>query len=109
MPSFRCARMRVRKQCKNEKCAGQVCVEMVKRVAKSALLCIRGANDDIQPTVDDMQPTVDDMQPTVDDMQPTVDDMQPTVDDIQPTVDDMQCGALMIYIRGRMMRYRYAD
>jgi hypothetical protein len=73
--------MRVRKQCKNEKCAGQVCVEMVKRVAKSALLCIRGANDEIQPTVDDMQ----------------------------PTVDDMQCGALMIYIRGRMMRYRYAD
>ena len=88
MPSFRCARMRVRKQCKNKKCAGQVCDEMVKRVAKSALLCIRGANDDIQPTVDDMQPTVD---------------------DIQPTVDDMQCGALMIYIRGRMMRYRYAD
>ena len=81
MPSFRCARMRVRKQCKNEKCAGQVCVEMVKRVEKSALLCIRGANDEIQPTVDDMQ----------------------------PTVDDMQCGALMIYIRGRMMRYRYAD
>ena len=88
MRSFRCPRMRVRKQCKNEKCAGQVCVEMVKRVAKSALLCIRGANDEIQPTVDDIQPTVDDM---------------------QPTVDDMQCGALMIYIRGRMMRYRYAD